>query len=134
MNIVFGMQFQYQRGKYNNNNNNNAFNRFQQVINQNGSKEAHTNSLTIKIERIFSFLLFGTFSIYLSCICRTGVPCNERLADEHIDAVRLADSQCCTSALRRASSSAISVSLDESQSGPFFYVNVILCLCDKIQL
>lgn len=26
--------------------------------------------------------------------CLTGVPCSERLADEHNDAVKLADSQC----------------------------------------
>lgn len=52
--------------------------------------------------------------IHLIGACRTGVPCKERLADEHKDAVRLADSQCWTSELRRASSKAISVSLDES--------------------
>lgn len=51
---------------------------------------------------------------YLSGTCRTGVPCRDRLVEEHIDVVRLADSQCCTSAFRRASSSACSVSLLES--------------------
>lgn len=52
---------------------------------------------------------------YLMPVWRTGVPCNDRLADEQSDdAVKLADSQCCTNAFRRASSSAISVSLDES--------------------
>lgn len=52
---------------------------------------------------------------YLIIVCRTGVPCSDRLVDEQSDdAVRLADSQCWTSAFRRASSSAISVSLDES--------------------
>ena len=46
--------------------------------------------------------------------CRTGVVCSDLLAEEHIDAVILADSQCCTSAFRRASSNAISVSRVES--------------------
>lgn len=43
-----------------------------------------------------------------------GVDCSDRLAEEHREAVRLADSQCWTSAFRRASSKAISVSLVES--------------------
>lgn len=51
---------------------------------------------------------------YLSGACRTGVFCSDRLVDEHIDADKLALSQCCTSELRRASSIAISVSLLES--------------------
>lgn len=51
---------------------------------------------------------------YRVCACLTGVPCNDRLVEEHIDAVKLADSQCCTNAFNRASSKAISVSLDES--------------------
>lgn len=51
---------------------------------------------------------------YFSGACRTGVFCSDRLVDEHIDADKLALSQCCTSELRRASSIAISVSLLES--------------------
>lgn len=43
-----------------------------------------------------------------------GVDCRDRLAEEHIEADMLADSQCWTSAFRRASSKAISVSLVES--------------------
>lgn len=43
-----------------------------------------------------------------------GVDCRDLLAEEHMEAVMLADSQCWTSAFKRASSNAISVSLVES--------------------
>jgi len=43
-----------------------------------------------------------------------GVVCSERLAEEQMEAVMLADSQCWRRAFSRASSNAISVSLAES--------------------
>lgn len=43
-----------------------------------------------------------------------GVDCRDLLADEHMEAVILADSQCWTRAFNLASSNAISVSLVES--------------------
>ena len=38
----------------------------------------------------------NVFFFYFKEACLTGVFCNDRLVDEHIDVVILADSQCCT--------------------------------------